>query len=299
MLCIYHIADHDGKGSAAIVKSVYPEIELMGLNHDMEIPYDEILKHDKVIVCDISLPIDFMFQLSQTIDFTWIDHHISVIEQYEKNLTEQGYEPIKGIRRVGTAAIVLTWEYFYPDRPVPLGIKLLGLNDVFDLRDKRVRAFEYAMQALGVNRPVDKVWHELIEDTMDVNMMVERGRAILSYIRNRNFRLARAEAFESEYEGLKCICANIPQGYSEFYDSLDNIKDYDMMVNFFMNKKNCWNLSFYTAKDNIDVSKIAEKFGGGGHARAAGASSLKELPEFLCRGKMWVSPKFLNQMKSE
>ena len=47
MLCIYHIADHDGKGSAAIVKSVYPETELLGLNHDMEIPYDEILKHYK------------------------------------------------------------------------------------------------------------------------------------------------------------------------------------------------------------------------------------------------------------
>ena len=214
MLCIYHIADHDGKGSAAIVKSVYPEIELMGLNHDMEIPYEEILKHDKVIVCDISLPVDFMFKLSQSIDFTWIDHHVSVIEQYEKMLAEKGYEPIKGKRVVGTAAIILTWEYFYPDRALPLSIKLLGLNDVFDLRDKRVRAFEYAMQALGVNRPTDKIWHELIEDTIDVNAMVEKGKAILSYIRNRNFRLARAEAFESEFEGLKCICANIAQGYS-------------------------------------------------------------------------------------
>ena len=37
MLCIYHIADHDGKGSAAIVKSKFPETELMGLNHDMDI----------------------------------------------------------------------------------------------------------------------------------------------------------------------------------------------------------------------------------------------------------------------
>ena len=43
MLCIYHIADHDGKGSAAIVKSKFPETELMGLNHDMDIPYDEII----------------------------------------------------------------------------------------------------------------------------------------------------------------------------------------------------------------------------------------------------------------
>lgn len=295
MLCIYHIADHDGKGSAAIVRSVYPEIELMGLNHDMEIPYEEIEKHDKIVVCDISLPVDFMFKLSKEKDFVWIDHHISVIEQYEDKLKSENLEPIKGIRRVGTAAMILTWEYFYPEKEIPLGIKLLGLNDIFDLKDKRVRAFEYAMQAIGVNRPTDKVWAELIEDTMDIDSMVEKGKAILSYIRNRNFRLVRAEAFVSEYEGYKCICANMPQGYSEFYDSLDNIKDYDVMINFFMNKKNCWNLSFYTAKDNVDVSKIAEKFGGGGHAKAAGASSLKELPDFLQKGKMWVSPKLLNQ----
>ena len=135
MLCIYHIADHDGKGSAAIVKSVYPEIELMGLNHDMEIPFEEIEKHDKIVVCDISLPVDFMFKLSKEKDFVWIDHHVSVIEQYENVLKNENLEPIKGIRRVGTAAMILTWEYFYPDKDLPLGIKLLGLNDIFDLKD--------------------------------------------------------------------------------------------------------------------------------------------------------------------
>lgn len=298
MLCIYHIADHDGKGSAAIVKNLYPETELYGLNHDMEIPYEEIAKHDKVIVCDISLPIDYMFELSQKIDFTWIDHHVSVIEQYEQKIAE-GYPPIKGLRKVGTAAIILTWEYFYPDRKIPLGIKLLGLNDVFDLEDKRVRPFEYAVQALGVNRPTERIWKEIINNTINVNEMVEKGRAILMYIHNRNYRLVRGQAFVSEFEGYKCICANMPQGYSEFYDSLDNIDDYDVMINFFMNKKNCWNLSFYTAKDNVNVSKLAEKFGGGGHAKAAGASSLKELPEFLRQGTMWVSPKLLEQEKNK
>ena len=72
-----------------------------------------------------------------------------------------------------------------------------------------------------------------------------------------------------------------------------NIGDYDIMINFYMHKKNNWCLSFYTAKDDIDVSKIAAKFGGGGHAKAAGASSLNELPEFLQKGQPWVSPKLL------
>jgi oligoribonuclease NrnB/cAMP/cGMP phosphodiesterase (DHH superfamily) len=288
MLCIYHIADHDGKGSAALVKNLYPEAELIGLNHDMEIPYTEIEKHDRIVICDIALPIDYMFELNQKCDLTWIDHHVSMIEQYEQKIA-QGALPIKGLRKVGTAAIILTWQYFYPNRRLPTGIRLLGLNDVFDLKDKRVRPFEYAMQALGINRPTDRIWLELINDTIDVNQMVEKGRAILSYIRIRNYRLVRAQAFVTEYEGYKCICANMPQGYSEFYDSLDNLDEFDVMINFFMNKKNRWNLSFYTAKENVNVAKIAEKFGGGGHAKAAGASSLADLPDFLKKGQMWTA----------
>ena len=53
-----------------------------------------------------------------------------------------------------------------------------------------------------------------------------------------------------------------------------------------MNKKNQWNLSFYTEKNNVDVSKIAATFGGGGHQKAAGASKLPQLPEFLQKGKL-------------
>ena len=283
MLCIYHIADHDGKGSAAIVRSVYPEIEFLGLNHDMEIPFEDIKKHDKIIVCDISLPLDFMFELSQTRDFTWIDHHASVIKEYEKAMAEGQHQPLKGLRRIGTAAICLTWEYFYPQKPLPEGVKLLGLNDIYDLRDPRVRPFEYAFQSLGVNRPTDTTWSELLSERLNIEEMVAKGQAILSWIKIRNIRLVRSMAFESEYMGLKCICANMPQGYSEFFDSLPNLDDYDFMCNFFMNKRNRWNLSFYTAKDNVDVSQIASTFGGGGHVKAAGASKLEKLPKFLLK----------------
>ena len=92
---------------------------------------------------------------------------------------------------------------------------------------------------------------------------------------------------------LRCYLDDSSLVFAElagFFDSLENRKDYDFMVNFFMNKKNLWNLAFYTAKSDVDVSKIAAQFGGGGHAKAAGASSLKELPEFLLKGKPWSKP---------
>ncbi len=285
MLCIYHIADHDGKGSAAIVKSVYPDIEFYGFNHDMEVPLEEIKKHDKIIVCDIALPMELMFELSKTKDFTWIDHHISVIKQYDEYMSSGKYEPIKGLRRSGTAALILTWEYFYPGRPVPLGIELLGLNDIFDLRDDRVRPFEYAFQSMGVNRPGDEIWQRLINGQIDIPAMVEKGRAILSWIKVRNYRLVRSMSFESQICGYKCICANMAQGYSEFFDSLENLADYRVMVNFYKSSKGTWNLTFYSNAPEVDASKIAASFGGGGHKGAAGASGLKQLPEFLQNGQ--------------
>lgn len=144
-----------------------------------------------------------------------------------------------------------------------------------------MRPFEYAFQSLGVNRPTDATWDSLLDGSMNIASMVEKGEAVLSWIRTRNIRLSHSMAFDSEYMGYKCICANMPQGYSEFFDSVEDIKNYDFMCNFFMNKRGTWNLSFYTSKDNVDVSKIAATFGGGGHVRAAGASKLRKLPEFL------------------
>lgn len=284
MLCVYHIADHDGKGSAAIVKNLYPETELFGLNHDMEIPYDEIRRHDKIVVCDISLPLDFMFELSATKDFTWIDHHASVINDYNAAIEKGGQQPIKGLRRVGTAAICLTWEYFHPGQDIPAGVVLLGLNDIFDLRNPDVRPFEYGFQSLGVNRPDDKIWTQMFNRTLDIPEVINKGRAILSWIKIRNIRLSHSMTFASEYMGLKCLCSNMPQGYSEFYDAVPNHEAYDFLCNFYMNKNNRWNLSFYTTQENVDVSKIAATFGGGGHKKAAGASKLQSLPDFLLSG---------------
>ena len=157
----------------------------------------------------------------------------------------------------------------------------MAKNDLFDLSDPRVRPFEFAMQSFGVNTPDDKIWTDLFENRLDIEEMIQDGQRILGWINVRNYRLVRSMAFESEIDGYKCICANMPQGYSSFYDSIENRDSYDVMINFYMNKNQKWNLSFYSSKKNVDVSKIAAKFGGGGHRGAAGASSLNELPDFL------------------
>lgn len=283
MLCIYHSADHDGKGSAAIVKYANKDCELLGYNYDSDIPYEEIEKHDSIIICDISFPMEYMFKLHKTKDIVWIDHHASAIDSYETYLKQENCFGIKGNRSTTKAAIELTWEYFFPTTEVPLGIKLLALNDLFDLRDKRVRPFEFAFQSLGVNRPYERVWKDLFENKIDIPLMVEKGKAILSYIKHRDYRLVRNMAFEGKYNNLRFIAVNMPQAGSDFFESLDNIANYDFTISFSLNKRSKWNLSFRTTKDNVDVSEIAKTLGGGGHKKASGASGLDKLPDFLAQ----------------
>ena len=85
MLCLYHSADHDGKGSAAIVKYANKDCELIGFNYDGEIPYEEIQKHNDIVICDISFPMEYMFELNKTKNLIWLDHHASAIDLYEEN----------------------------------------------------------------------------------------------------------------------------------------------------------------------------------------------------------------------
>ncbi|MBR2273606.1 MAG: hypothetical protein IJ864_02080 [Alphaproteobacteria bacterium] len=285
MLCVYHSADHDGKGSAAIVRYLHKDCELLGYNYDQEIPYEEIEKHHDVIICDISFPMEYMFKLHLEKNLIWIDHHASAIQAYEQYMKEHelGFG-IKGLRAIDNAAIELTWKYFFPDNSVPEGVHLLALNDLFDLRDKRVRPFEYAFLSLGVNRPYEKVWRDLFEDKIDIPLMVEKGLAILSYIKHRDYRLVRNMAFEGKFGELRFIAANMAQAGSDFFESLDNIKNYHFMVSFSLNKRHKWNLSFRTTRDDVDVSAIAATLGGGGHKKASGASGLDELPQWMQQG---------------
>ena len=119
--------------------------------------------------------------------------------------------------------------------------------------------------------------------------MVEKGKAILSYIKHRDYRLSRNMTFEGTFQGLRFLAANMPQAGSDFFDSLDNVENYDFLISFSLNKRSKWNLSFRTTKDHVDVSQIASTLGGGGHKKASGASGLDKLPDFLLNNvKEWT-----------
>lgn len=285
----YHSSDLDGHCSGAIVKYKYPEAELFPINYNQKFPWEQLdEKNDTIIMVDFSLqPFTEMVKLYQIFKdrLILIDHHISTINDLNNNNLN---DKIKGIRKVNEAACELTWQYFFPEREIPEVVKLLGRYDVWDHSNSDVLPFQYGIR-LNVTYPKNqdlwKAYFEVSDNVDIIQKTIEKGKIILEYQKQENEKYAKSCAFEIKFEGYRAICANKLMANSQLFDSVWDSDRHDLMIQFGIRKNGIWTMSFYTKKDNIDCSEIAKKFGGGGHAQAAGAS-FKDLPkEFITQIK--------------
>lgn len=272
-VCLYHGSDLDGICSAAIVKHKYPDVLLYPVEYgytDSKVD-DLVSPEDEVIMVDYSLqPFIDMVSLSSKVNLTWIDHHDTAIDDYEKI---KGLK-LKGIRDVDNAACELTWKFLYPDKKMPYSIWLLGRYDIWRHHESvSILPFQYGMK-LNYHQPEDVEWWDMVftnhRDGSFIQDIIQDGKTIIRYRNKLNEKLCEVQAFESKILNYKCICINRALCGSTVFDSIDNIDDYDIMAAFYICKKGAWNVSLYTNKENVNVGKIAKMFGGGGHKGAAG-----------------------------
>jgi oligoribonuclease NrnB/cAMP/cGMP phosphodiesterase (DHH superfamily) len=244
-------------------------------------------KYDKVFVVDVSFgdrtSLLFDEWKDKGIDVTWIDHHKTAIDAMKD------YN-IKGKRRIGTAACELTWEYLFDDIETPNVVKLLSAYDVWDhnrFEWSDVLSFQYGMRGYcGLD--VDMAAKVMDGDHDFIYDMIRNGEAILEYIVEKNRGEMNMFSFEADVFGYKAICMNTTEFNSATFEAKYNPKKHDLMMPF------CWNgrffrCTFYTTKEELDVSALARKAypGGGGHKAAAGFQlSAEDMMEFLKSRKM-------------
>jgi oligoribonuclease NrnB/cAMP/cGMP phosphodiesterase (DHH superfamily) len=268
LLIIYHDKDFDGIASGAILKEKYPHAKLQGYDHGRPIDFD-IPKN--VIIVDIALPMDIMFELSKTSKITWIDHHISSYNKYIKLAEEHG-EFCDVVFDVKNAACVNTWKYLYPDKDVPYAIQLIADYDIYNNSDKdhwnnEVLPFQYAMRTIC--NTIDEFPINIIYGSSLIGKLIEKGTIILEYQRSTNEYISTRNAFESKFKGLNALCLNNLGGGSMTVDSVYDETKHDIIVLFGFNGKK-WHVFISTTKEHIDCSVIATSMGGGGHKMAAG-----------------------------
>jgi len=274
--CVYHRADFDGKCSAAIVLRRYPGAELVPYDYGDDLDAEKY-RDSHVIMVDCSLqPFQRMLDLAAICShFTWIDHHKTAIEEFEKS-------PTKFEAHVDTkfSGCELTWQWAFPGFNMPRAVWLLGRYDLWNLDASiDVMPMQYGLRRHETN-PRDDIWLDLLDDHEHpvLRQIIDDGHKILQYVEQFNREVCK-HAFEVTFDGLRCICLNAPMRNSQVFDSVFNPAIHDAMLMYF-NAGNHWTVSLYTTKPGIDVGAVAKARGGGGHLRAAGFQ-MKELPPEL------------------
>jgi len=267
-ICFHH-NDPDGCASGAIVRhALGKDVPLIESDYDVTvIPWEKVEQAERVIVVDFSFPREDMIRLADGREFIWIDHHKSAMLEFE----EIGRD-WKGIRDISEAGCVLTWKYFFPNQPTPKAIVLIGDRDIWRWAEKDTGAFNESLYNRNHLADNDALWEPLFKDDQEtLARMIKEGEWLREINLDNVDRLMRGRSFEVQFERYKTLAVNASgngdignygreRGYEIVYCYMDKMQPDGLatVVTLFSNK--------------VDVSEIAKKYGGGGHAGAAGFS---------------------------
>lgn len=305
---IVHHSDADGHAAAAVVylklvkqtKILDKNIKFIRINYGQTFKDEKINYHrDKVYVVDYCLqPNEQMDELYKQLGkrLMWIDHHITSVE-CEK---EYQLEAVKGVRDISLSACELTWKYYFPKKPMPRLLKLIGDWDTFRRDDKwswenEVLPLQSYLFSLDT-RPHRNIsfWFNLLEPEYDLpgghnarNMiedLIRQGRLMQRYrVRSEDSRMGTL-TYKGTFAGHSAFIVNSSHVNSLMFERLYKTNEVDLMVAYSHVKGKYWSVSIYTEKDNIDCAALAKRLGyegifksGGGHRKAAGYQTTYEL----------------------
>lgn len=280
-IVIYHRSDFDGIFCREIAKRHFgPGTTYIGWEYNDPVP--EVKVTDTLYILDLSVE-----GLMHHPNLVWIDHHKSAMEKYPINTV--------GYRIDGVAACRLAWQWFehlqqgldphnnqldpnLPDKSEyiarsvsePWAVRLAGEYDIWDRRDPDAELFQHGLRS----RDPDRIWPILLKDSERgrerVSELLEAGRGIQYAKTQENDSIIKAFGFTVKFEGLTFLVCNHARFNSHLFLA-GLTSEHDACFGFNWTGKQ-WRVSLYHApgKEHHDLSRIAVKYGGGGHRGACG-----------------------------
>jgi oligoribonuclease NrnB/cAMP/cGMP phosphodiesterase (DHH superfamily) len=280
---VYHSADFDGLFCREIARHFLKSEILTLIGWAYKDPKLEFPNEGKVYVLDLSPECFSEFpgmDVAQS-RVVWIDHHATAIEKWGTYLP--------GLRIDGVAACRLTWQWFASEGPgitckadylsraveEPLAVRLAGEYDVWDHRGDGDLEFQ-----LGLRAQEEIPWSGLLGEQSEFlsARIIQTGRFVQQYVKATAAE-KMASAFVLSWKGIKFLALNGAHKGSLTFESRDVPETgHDALMIFYWTGK-AWEFSLYHAKHrtDLDLSKIALEYGGGGHKGACGFRT-KQIP---------------------
>ena len=267
-ICIYHANCTDGFAAACVVNyALDGDVELHPAQYG-DSPPD--VQGRKVIIVDFSYKRPVMQDIiDKAASVVVLDHHQSA----EKELQGLEFPPNKRVRvefDMNACGAVLAWRRYFSAAPVPMLLRHIQDRDLWQFKLLDTEAVIAALRSYPMN--VD-LWTDFILDDDAIKDLVIEGEAI-----NRKFKmdlehLLDNHVYPAELAGYTVPVLNAPPMFaSEAGNRMakdERFADTPFAV-VYCDLPDKRIFSLRSAEHGIDVSEIAERFGGGGHKHAAG-----------------------------
>jgi oligoribonuclease NrnB/cAMP/cGMP phosphodiesterase (DHH superfamily) len=275
VLCLHH-NDSDGRACGAIVRyALGSTVQLFEIDYGDRIPWELIQEAEQVIIVDFSLSYPEMEKIAGERELIWIDHHISAIQAMGGLV-----KSILGIRDISEAGCVLCWRYFFPDQLIPDAIVLIGDRDIWRQAEPDSPAFNEGLIHENTHPENDELWLPLLRnDPITLQRLINKGKILLEARLGTIRRQVQRYGYQVTFEGYRTLVIN-RAGDADLGHHMLSL-GYEIAYCYTEGFQNGKLITFVTLYANqVDVSVIAKKFGGGGHRGAAGFSLPRSDPPF-------------------
>ena len=249
-LVLYHANCPDGFAAAWAIWKKFPSAVFVPAEHGQPPPVDCVGRH--IVIVDFSYPRALLEEMVKSAaSLQVLDHHITA------QAALQGLPYVHfDLKKSGA---VLAWEWAH-NSPPPWLLQYVQDKDLFTCRLPASREVTAALSSY----PYDfKVWDSLEQTTLE-----KEGRAILRYERKTIEQILQEKVLV-RFEGETVPCVHSAVMTSQIGEQLSSTCPFCLIWH---DRNGRRYFSLRSKEGGTDVSKIAVKYGGGGHTHAAGFS---------------------------
>jgi oligoribonuclease NrnB/cAMP/cGMP phosphodiesterase (DHH superfamily) len=257
---LYHANCPDGFGAAYAFHQKYGDEATYLPQEYGYADAPDMEKNAQIFILDFSYKREMLNALKDKhSNIVLIDHHISAKDDL-KGLDFAHFDMSK-------SGAVLAWEYLY-DTPVPALFNYLQDKDLWTWKLPHSKEINSFISTVDYNF---SDWDNVINNfEKNPKPFIEIGKSLL-----KSDCLKVKEIIEHarmiSFAGHNVPCVNSPILNSEIgHELIKRHPESNFSVSWFLNKHNEIKISLRS--EGFDVSKVAEKFGGGGHTCAAGCT---------------------------
>ena len=222
-------------------------------------PPDPQLRGKEIYLVDFSYFGDHMKSLiAANKSVTLIDHH-KTAEPELQNVTAHYFD-------LQHSAAVLSWKFFHPSKKIPILLLTIEDGDIWKFERKGTKELRASLRLEPYAFPRWNVLAREFESIKSRGIHLARGKDILRYEDMVIANLA-AKAAPAMFEGHRVGVVNSPVLQSQIGHAVYEKLGFPIAIVWSRDKER---INISLRSKTIDVAKLAEKYGGGGHKLAAG-----------------------------